>query len=89
MLGGGLNLPIFTGGRRVANLRLKKDEYERILNNYRKTNLTAIQEVNDAMVSIKLDHQNSQTLKSKQNLKDRISVTALKSIIREQFQSLI
>ena len=57
MLGGGLNLPIFTGGRRVANLRLKKDEYERILNNYRKTNLTAIQEVNDAMVSIKLDHQ--------------------------------
>lgn len=57
MLGGGLNLPIFTGGRRIANLRLKKDEYERILNNYRKTNLTAIQEVNDAMVSIKLDHQ--------------------------------
>jgi len=57
MLGGGLNLPIFTGGRRVANLRMKKDEYERILNNYRKTNLTAIQEVNDAMVSIKLDHQ--------------------------------
>lgn len=57
MLGGGLNLPVFTGGRRIANLRLKKDEYERILNNYRKTNLTAIQEVNDAMVSIKLDHQ--------------------------------
>ena len=35
MLGGGLNLPIFTGGRRVANLRMKKDEYERILNNYK------------------------------------------------------
>ena len=41
----------------MLTLRLKKDEYERILNNYRKTNLTAIQEVNDAMVSIKLDHQ--------------------------------
>ena len=36
---------------------MKKDEYERILNNYKKTNLTAIQEVNDAMCSIKLDHQ--------------------------------
>lgn len=57
MLGGGINLPLFTGGRRRANLKLKKDEYERILNNYYKTNLTAIQEVNDALVTIKLDEQ--------------------------------
>ncbi len=56
-LGGGLNLPIFTGGKRRANLKLKKDVYERVLNNYYQTNLTAIQEVNDAMVSIKLDEQ--------------------------------
>jgi len=56
-LGGGINLPLFTGGRRIANLRLKKDVYERVLNNYYKTNLTAIQEVNDAMVTIKLDHE--------------------------------
>lgn len=54
-LGAGLSLPIFTGGRRIANLKIKKDEYERLLNNYYKTNLTAIQEVNDALVSIKLD----------------------------------
>ncbi len=56
-LGGGLNLPIFTGGRRLASLRMKKDVYERVLNNYKKTNLTAIQEVNDAMVAIKLDEE--------------------------------
>jgi NodT family efflux transporter outer membrane factor (OMF) lipoprotein len=56
-LGGGINLPLFTGGRRVANLKLKKDEYERVLNDYYQTNLTAIQEINDAMVSIKLDEQ--------------------------------
>jgi NodT family efflux transporter outer membrane factor (OMF) lipoprotein len=56
-LGGGVNLPLFTGGRRVANLKLKKDEYERVLNDYYQTNLTAIQEINDAMVSIKLDEQ--------------------------------
>ncbi len=62
-LGGGIMLPIFTGGRRVANLRLKKDVYERMLNDYYKTNLTAIQEVNDAMVSIKLDEQKYQDTK--------------------------
>jgi len=48
-------LPIFTGGARVANLRLKKTQYERILQNYYKTNLTAIQEINDALVSVKMD----------------------------------
>ena len=56
-LAAGINLPIFTGGRRLANLKLKKDEYERLLNNYYQTNLTAIQEVNDALVSIKLDRE--------------------------------
>lgn len=68
MLGGGLNLPIFTGGRRRANLKLKKDEYERILNNYYKTNLTAIQEVNDALVSIKLDEQKLKDTKKQAEL---------------------
>lgn len=68
MLGGGLNLPIFTGGRRIANLRLKKDEYERVLNNYYKTNLTAIQEVNDALISIKLDEQKLQDTKKQAEL---------------------
>lgn len=56
-LAAGGMLPLFTGGRRIANLKLKKDEYERVLNNYQKTNLTAIQEVNDALVTIKLDEQ--------------------------------
>jgi len=54
-LGGGIMLPLFTGGRRIANLRMQKDVYERMLNDYYKTNLTAIQEVNDALVSMKLD----------------------------------
>ncbi len=54
-LGGGLILPLFTGGAKIANLKLKKATYERILQNYYKTNLTAIQEVNDALVASKLD----------------------------------
>lgn len=67
-LGGGLNLPIFTGGKRRASLKLKKDVYERVLNNYYQTNLTAIQEVNDAMVSIKLDEQKLEDTKKQAKL---------------------
>ena len=54
-LAAGAMLPIFTGGRRVANLKLKKVQYDEILNKYLQTNLTAIQEVNDALVSVKKD----------------------------------
>ena len=57
MLGGSIMAPLFTGGRRFANLRLKKAQYERILHNYYQTNLTAIQEVNDSLMSVKLDKE--------------------------------
>lgn len=56
-LAAGAMLPIFTGGARLANLRLKKTEYERLLQDYYKTNLTAIQEINDALVSVKRDRE--------------------------------
>ena len=56
-LGGSIMYPFFTGGARIANLKLKKAQYERILSNYYKTNLTAIQEVNDSIVSIKMDKE--------------------------------
>lgn len=54
-LGGGLMTPLFQGGSLIANLKLKKATYERILQDYYKTNLTAIQEVNDALVASRLD----------------------------------
>ena len=63
-LAGGALLPIFTGGRRLANIRLKKATYERILQNYYKTNLTAIQEINDSLVASRMDKEKmEQTLK--------------------------
>ena len=67
-LAGGAMLPIFTGGKRIANLKIKKDEYERILNNYYKTNLTAIQEVNDALITINLDEQKYADMKKQADL---------------------
>ena len=54
-LAGAINLPLFTGGKRIANLKLKKATYQRLLNNYYQTNLTAIQEVNDALTIIAHD----------------------------------
>ncbi|MBP3820841.1 TolC family protein [bacterium] len=67
-LAAGAMLPIFTGGKRIANLKLKKDEYERVLNNYYQTNLTAIQEVNDALTTIKHDDKKYQDTKTQSEL---------------------
>lgn len=52
---------LFSGGRKIANLRLKKNEYEQILQNYYKTNLTAIQELNDSLVALKQDDKKYKT----------------------------
>ena len=67
-LAAGLNLPLFTGGKRVANLRLKKDTYERLLNNYYQTNLTAIQEINNALTTIEHDNKKYEDTKLQSEL---------------------
>lgn len=61
-------LPLFTGGSLTANLRLKKTEYERVLQNYYKTNLTAIQEVNDALVFVKKDTEKMERTRKQADL---------------------
>ena len=70
-LGAGAILPIFTGGQRIANLRLKKAQYERILQNYLKTNLQAIQEINDALVSAKLNWEKLSQTTQQQKLEEK------------------
>ncbi|MBR1425476.1 TolC family protein [bacterium] len=67
-LAAGANWSLFTGGRKIANLKLKKDEYERVLNNYHQTNLTAIQEINDALITIKHDNKKYQDTKTQSEL---------------------
>ncbi len=54
-IAGGALLPVFTGGKRLANLRLQKAKYDRMLENYFKVNQTAVQEINDALVALKQD----------------------------------
>ena len=59
-LGAGAMFPIFTGGKLKANLKLKKNKYEQVLQAYYKTNLVAIQEVNDSLSNLKLDNEKYQ-----------------------------
>lgn len=54
---GNLTWPIFTGGARIANLKINKTRLEKALRNYQKINLVAIQEINDALYTAKLDNQ--------------------------------
>ncbi len=70
-LGAGALLPIFTGGKRIANLRLKKAQYERVMQTYLKTNLQAIQEVNDAMVSARLNWDKLEQTLKQQDLEEK------------------
>ena len=53
-------LPLFSGGAKFANLKLNKNKYEQVLQTYYKTNLVAIQEVNDSLSSLKLDNEKHQ-----------------------------
>lgn len=57
LLGGNAALSLFSGGAKIANLKLQKNKYKQAIENYQKTNLTAIQEVNDALCDLKLDNE--------------------------------
>ncbi|MBR1616808.1 TolC family protein [bacterium] len=57
LLAGSATLPVFTGFRRVANLKFNKNKYEQLGEQYQKTNLNAIQDVNDALYFSKSDKE--------------------------------
>lgn len=70
-MGGGLTFPIFTGGQKITNLKLKKNYYEQILQNYQKTNLVAIQEINDALSNLKLDDEKHKQMLKKLEMEEQ------------------
>ena len=65
-LGGSMILDIFAGGAKIANLKINKLKYEEYLQNYYKTNLTAIKEVNDSLSNLR--HDNEKYLANLKNL---------------------
>lgn len=59
---------LFTGGYKKAVLKYNKLEYEKALHIYEKAILTSIQELNDAMMSIKTANSNYEKSKERFNL---------------------
>lgn len=51
----GASQDIFTGGRKIANLKIQKAKYEEIFEKYRQADLNAVKEVNTALCFIKHD----------------------------------
>lgn len=51
---------LFSGGRKMAILKLKKYQYEEAMHNYQKTILSSIQEINDSCAQVKTDKKNYQ-----------------------------
>lgn len=51
----GATQDIFTGGRKIANLKIQKAKYEELFEKYRQTDLEAVKEVNTALCLIKHD----------------------------------
>jgi len=52
-LGGGALHSFYSGGAKMANMRLNKVRAQRMLETYKNINLTSIQEINDSMYSYK------------------------------------
>jgi len=57
LLAGSANLPIFTGFKRIAGLKLSKNKYKQLLEQYQKTNLVAMQEINDTLYNFKSNNE--------------------------------
>ncbi|WP_241650490.1 TolC family protein, partial [Rosenbergiella collisarenosi] len=61
-IGPGINLPIFEGGRLVSNVKLARAQQAAAALNYRQTVLTALQEVENALVSYRTGQQQDSAL---------------------------
>lgn len=68
---------IFSGGKRIFNLKAKKFAYERLLNEYLEADLNALKEINDALYQLKTDvksyNSNLKSLKFEEDNFIRIS----------------
>lgn len=51
----GAFVDIFAGGRKIANLKAKKAKYEQLFEEYKQTDLKAVQEVNTSLCMLKED----------------------------------
>lgn len=53
----GATQDLFAGGKKIANLKIKKLQYEQLFERYKHTNINALKEVNDALLIAKYDYK--------------------------------
>lgn len=73
------NFDLFSGGRKKAMLKLQKYEYEEALNNYQKTYLTAVSEINSGVVDYKTAKNNY-----KESLEKYTAETKIYNLVKEK-----
>jgi len=64
----GATQDLFTGGRKIANLKFQKAKYEELFEQYRQTDLEAVKEVNTSLCIIKHDTEIENKTKEKLSL---------------------
>ncbi len=67
---------IFSGGRKIAFLKLKKYQYDEALNNYQKTIVEDIKEVNTALAEFKTSKKNFIESEQRVKIQDKIFILA-------------
>ena len=65
------SIDLFSGGRKIALLKLRKFEYEEALNSYQKTILTGIKEINSGLVEYKTASDNYNESVKRFNLQNK------------------
>ena len=67
---------LFSGGRKFALLKIKKYQYEQALNDYKKTLLVGVKEVNPSLVEYNTALKNYQDVQSRLNTESKLYVLA-------------
>lgn len=88
---------LFSGGRKLAYLKFKKYELEEASQNYEKTILTSMQEINDSLVSAKTANKNYQNSMERLKLENekfdlmdkKLNIGAASKLDRLKYQQII
>lgn len=65
------SIDLFSGGKKIALLKLKKYEYEEALNNYQKTILNGIKDINSGLIEYKDAQENYKESTNRLNMQDK------------------
>lgn len=78
----GATQDIFTGGRKIANLKIQKSKYEELFENYRQIDLDALREVNSALCFIKYDTKIDNNNKNKLSFITKNTINAKNKFLK-------